>query len=266
MPFSDGSPSLSPRPAGHAALADPRMCVLLTALLGLMVWRAKLPAVLVFLALVATAFAIGNLTRRMEPGSLGRTLRFAAFWAGIKLFFDIANLLWRLWPQLAAAGLPHAFPLLAAGLPPPLEDALLLFLRLLTLMAAALALALHLSPRSLALAVTWFLRPLAGKNAWKPALALALMAQYLPRIHHISAQTRLAARSRGLPDSGLAYWRIALPQVIRLLSQSAWGRAVGIVSRGLDCPEAWSENAPLPPAAFAAAGLMAAGIVFLACL
>lgn len=174
---------------------------------------------------------------------LRRSFRIALFWAGLKFVFDALGLVWSAYGSTEGAIALQAA--LSAPLPGYAYAAGLLFVRLLALMLAALALTLAFSTRSLALALGWFLRPLGAERAWKPALAFALMAQYLPRIHRVAAQTRLAAQSRRLPSSGLAYWKLAFPQMFRILAESTWSQAVGIAGRGLDRAEAWQNTQPL---------------------
>ena len=267
-----------------AAVADPRMCLLLTALLGILAWRAGAPALCVYFAAVLALFTAGGLHRRLAPGSARRTLYFALFWPLLKLGLDVASSLWAVWPQLA----PHlsditllthdgAGSLTQSGLLPLLDtlrssftlaalEAGIVFLRLLVLMSTALALTSLTSPRSLGLALTWLLRPFAGRHAWKPALALALMAQYLPQIHRISGQTRTSARSRGLPHTGLQYWRIALPHMFRLLAHSTWKQALAIAGRHLATSEAWVMAQPLAPAALVSGAAVGAAATLLALL
>ncbi len=247
--------------------------------MGALVWKAGALALGLYLCglgllLCAGQAGGGTLLRRLPLGSLRRTLYFALFWALMKFLLDAAPSLWELATSgmsglhgvsedagRAAAGLVPttggAPDVQVAGLAQAGRDAGLLFLRLATLMGVGLALTGLTSPYSLGLALAWCLgwvpARLGGRNVWKCALALALMAQYLPAVHHILGQVRLAARSRGLPDAGIAYWRMAFAHIFRLLSLRPWAQAVAVVSRGLDAPERWRFSEPLHPGRCAAA-------------
>lgn len=230
-------------------MADPRVCVFLTCLAGVLVWHADFPGVLAYLVAALAPYGAEGIRDRAEPGAFRSLCFFALFWAGLKCVVDAVAAFAGLWPDLSAA---------LETLSPVPGQAGLLFVRIFSLMAAALALTLYLSPGKLALAVGWFIRPLAGKNAWKPALAFALMAHYLPRIHRMIRQCRTAALTRGLPSKGVTFWKIAFPHLFRLLGQSTWNQAVAIVCRGLDSEEAWAMKRPLPGPALAAMLLGAA--------
>lgn len=236
-----------------AQAADPRVFVLLTCLGGILVWRAAFPAVLLYLATALLPFGLKTLRGRAEPGALAGIFRFALFWACLKLAMDAASFALSNWPAFADC---QAALLTAAG------QALLLFLQVFALMTAALALTLALSPSMLARAVSWLIRPFAGKNAWKPALAFALMAHYLPRIQRMIRQAKTAALSRGLPAKGKAFWLLAFPHIFRMLARGTWSQAVAIAGRGLDTAEAWTYKKPLAPAALVALVLGAAWLVF----
>ena len=93
---------------------------------------------------------------------------------------------------------------------------------------------------------------------------MALMAQYLPLAHTALERTRTAARARGLRASGLAYWRIALPQIFRLLVEYPNKQALALTTRGLDAPEAWVLRQPFLGAEVAAAAAIVACAAVLA--
>ncbi|MDL2267769.1 hypothetical protein LJC46_07270 [Desulfovibrio sp. OttesenSCG-928-G15] len=220
--------------------------MLLTCLAGVLVWKAEFPGVWLYLVAALAPYGLRSIRDRAEPGAFSGLCFFALFWAVLKCVVDAVFAFATHWPDASAA---------FVALGPAPAQAALLCIRIFSLMALALALTLYLSPGRLALAVGWFIRPLAGKNAWKPALAFALMAHYLPRIHRMIRQCRTAALTRGLPSKGLAFWKIAFPHLFRLLGQSTWNQAVAIVCRGLDAQEAWVMNRPLPLCALAAMAL-----------
>ena len=226
-------------------MRDPRLALGLTLAASLCVWHAGWPGLCAYaLVLLFVWFRAG--THRLAPqGTLGRTVRFCLFWATITWAFTLSEVLPPLhWGDTAS--LSHA---LNKALPPALwatlPGAALLLCRLVLLMAFALSLTLHLSPHALGQAAVWFVAPLLGKNAWKPALSLALMVHYLPAIHSAAHAVRLAAKVRGLPEQGFAYWKNALPHLFRLLYTRTMQQAVAIASRGLDTNSAWLTLPPL---------------------
>ena len=185
-------------------------------------------------------------THRLAPrGTMARTVRFCLLWTTITWAFTLSEALPPIhWGNVAT--LPQA---LGAALPPALwatlPGAALLLCRLALLMAFALSLTLHLSPHALGQAAVWFVAPLLRQNAWKPALSLALMVHYLPAIHNAAHAVRLAARVRGLPEHGFAYWKNALPHLFRLLYNRTMQQAMAIASRRLDTNSAWLTLPPL---------------------
>lgn len=252
---------------------DARPAVLLTALMGVLAWKAGAPALCLYLAAMSPLFLRVECRRRMPPGTARRTLLFALAWPLLKFVMDAVSVFRTEWTHvsgfLGGGGPPEASASLLTVCGPGLgvagEEAGLLFLRLLVILGAALALTFSFSPPAIALAVSRFLRPLAGRRAWTAALALALMARYVPRIHALCAQTKIAAQSRGLPRRGLARLRIWLPHVFRLLACDTWTQALALASRRLDVPEAWQSRAPLEARAAFGVVFAGAGAVLLAC-
>ena len=229
-----------PRP-----LRDPRLALGLTLAASLCVWHAGWLGLCAYAAVLLYVWHRAGTPRLAPQGTVARTARFCLFWATITWAFTLSEVLPPLpWADLSA--LPHA---LGKALPPALwvtlPGAALLLCRLALLMAFALSLTLHLSPHALAQAAVWFVAPLLGKNAWKPALSLALMVHYLPAMHSAAHAVRLAAMVRGLPQQGFAYWKNALPHMFRLLYSRTMQQAMAIASRGLDTNSAWLTLPPL---------------------
>ncbi|WP_051257955.1 hypothetical protein [Desulfovibrio cuneatus] len=230
-----------PRP-----LRDPRLALGLTLAASLCVWHAGWAGLCAYAAALLYVWHRAGTCQLAPQGTMARTVRFSLFWATITWAFTLSEVLPPMhWGDIAT--LPHA---LRIALPPALwatlPGAALLLCRLALLMAFALSLTLHLSPHALGRAAVWFVAPLLRQNAWKPALSLALMVHYLPAIHSAAHAVRLAARVRGLPEQGFAYWKNALPHLFRLLYSRTMQQAMAIASRGLDTNSAWLTLPPLP--------------------
>ena len=227
--------------------ADPRAALLLAALCGGLIWQAG-PLTLTA-CLIPLAALIHNTKAwlRWPTGTATRTLRFALFWPLLALAIEAAPPLFTCITDLVSGDASSLTTLWRGreNLLLPFGRAALLFFRLLVLMGAALLLTTLYSPRALGLAVSWLLRPLFREHGWKIALALALMLQYIPRIHSMLASLRTAALIRGLPHKGLRYWKTALPRLFTLLAGQTWEQALGIASRQLDTASVWHCTMPL---------------------
>lgn len=90
------------------------------------------------------------------------------------------------------------------------------------------------SPLAIGRAVAWFLSPLLGRNAWKPALAIALTAWFLPQTLKVSADILAAMRARGLRLSWRRKALLLAGALLRILERRAAEVAIGLASRGLD--------------------------------
>ena len=264
--------------------ADPRAALLLASLCGGLIWQAGPLALAACLITLAALIHSAKAWLRWPTGTAMRTLRFAAFWPLLALAIDAAPPLFACLASLASGNTLIApladtvsntlheqwfGPALVFArelFMPALGKATLLFIRLLVLMGAALLLTTLYSPRSLGLAASWFLRPVFRENGWKIALALALMLQYIPRIHSMLASLRTAALIRGLPHKGLRYWKTALPRLFTLLAGQTWEQALGIASRQLDTARVWNCTMPLTvrgtlPCALLGVGVAAVGFL-----
>lgn len=246
--------------------ADPRLCLTLTMVMSVAVWTARPLALCLYLAVMGSIWTVCRLRQTAPPGALRSAIRFSLFWALCAFLVDGSGLLPALWAHAVAATTPDAPSLAVLGgeAATLLRASSLLFLRLFTLMLAALILTSLCSPRSLGLALTWFLRPFCREHAWKPALALALMAQYLPLILQTLHTTRTAFRSRGLPAQGPRYWLRALPHTFKLLADRTYSQAVAVISRGLDTETAWNTLRPLRAGEYALAAAGSGAILWLA--
>ncbi len=87
------------------------------------------------------------------------------------------------------------------------------------------------SPIETGRAFAWFIKPLAGKWAWKPALVIALTAWFLPITLRLAGDVAGSIRSRGL----IMPWRkkvlLIIGTALRILEHTAAELAVGLVSR-----------------------------------
>lgn len=115
--------------------------------------------------------------------------------------------------------------------------------RLLALTLVGIAYVEYASPIETGRAAAWFLKPILGTNAWRPALAIALTAWFLPQSLRLSSDIRLAMQARGLQ---LSWWKRAtllLGASLRILEQKADHLAIALASRRLDDHRSWL---PLP--------------------
>ncbi len=111
--------------------------------------------------------------------------------------------------------------------------------RLLALTLVGVAFSGLSSPLETGRAAAWFMRPALGKRVWKPALAIALTAWFLPLTLRVAADVRAGMRARGL---ALPLKRRALLMVgtgLRILERKAADLALGISSRRLDDWRSW---------------------------
>lgn len=111
--------------------------------------------------------------------------------------------------------------------------------RLFALTLAGIAYIEYVSPIETGRAVTWFLTPLLGGMAWKPGVAVALTAWFLPQSLRLSGEISSAMRARGLR---LSFWRrsvLLAGTALRILEAKAEELAVGLASRGLDDERSW---------------------------
>lgn len=174
-----------------------------------------LPAWLLLLACLFIPKKMRNdATRRMLRGGAF----FVLFWFAMVALSDLTA--GKGWRESAAAALP-------------------LGARLFALTLVGTAYAGYVSPVTTGKAAARFLRPLLGRPAWRPALAIALTAWFLPQALRLSSDVRLAMRARGL---ALPWRRRALLVVgtsLRILEAKADELAVGLASRYLDDERTW---------------------------
>ncbi|MFO7595386.1 MAG: ABC transporter [Desulfocurvibacter africanus] len=220
---------------------DPRLKIALGLMLAVLIWVAGPVGV--------AAYALG-LTAMLVAARLGPSfslafksyLLFLSIWTGLKILVG------------AIADLPLEQNLAEAGF---------LAMRLYTLLATGLILSASSSPRSLGLAVSWYLRPL-GRWTWQPALALALMIHFLPLIGQTFAQIRqvIGLRCPGLPAHSRLI--LLLQASLRALAQKTWDQTLALAGRGLDAPEAWQARMPWVAKDLAAGFALATILVVLA--
>lgn len=197
---------------------DPRLKLLVSFALGVMVWHAGLAGLGFYALVVGLALFV---LRNLWPGG-SRVFRtyglLVFFWMSLKVFSDVMS------------GIDtHA----AMG------NAAILGVRLVLLLLISLSLALSASPRQLGLALSWLLRPVLGKSVWKVALSLSLMVHFLPLIWMVSAQVRKIMERR-CPNLRWREKMVLYPQaVIRNMGQKTWNQTLAVAGRGLDRPSGW---------------------------
>ena len=206
-----------------AAPFDPRALLVLTALYGLLIWKTG-PAGLMVCAAAFAVFALFAGRPPVPAGGFARACGVALFWGFLKLAGDAFTI----GPAELLGRLPGLLP--QAGI---------LSLRLFLLLTLGLGLTALVSPPALGGALIRLMPPAMRRRCWRVGPALAFMARCLPEIFFAARETRAAARARGLPEKGPAFWRLALPQIFRLPALRLHALATAAAMRGLDAPEAW---------------------------
>lgn len=210
----------APPPPGRLRRLDARLKLLLLLAACFCTQYLPLAWLPAWLLLLQTLF----LQRELRTAGVTAMVRggviFVLFWL---LFKAGADALWGIdWRESLLGGLPLAVRLLC--------------LVLIGTVHVGLS-----SPLETGSAVAWCLRPLAGERAWKPALAVALTAWFLPQTLRLAGRILEAARARGLR---LPWHRKALLVVgtsLRLLEARARELAVGLASRRLDDGRSWGR-------------------------
>ncbi len=199
---------------------DPRIKILSTIVLSVLSWRSGIIGLgCYFFVLVALCYQL----RSSLPGQRQVLKSYGWF----LLLWSVAKVGVDLW-----SGLSVEVAVSGAGL---------LAFRLTCLLLAGLVLALSTSPRQLGMALTWFLRPVMGRRAWKGALAFALMVHFLPITWLTLAQVREAVNRR-CPGLGLFRRMLLMGQcALRNLGQKTWNQTLAVACRRLDNQDAWQS-------------------------
>lgn len=249
-------------------LPDPRIMLGVVFVTGTCLWLLPPAVCLVLGVAVCCAFAYWYEVLTLPPRTLRRLAQFILFWLILKILLQYAPLalsggiLWEdmVWETASAANAPpvkngilplmtslwqgmvaflsnHSEQLYATGL---------FCVQLTTLVLLGILMAGLFSAYSLACAFNWFLRPLPFVESWRPALALALLLHYLPRIYETLDTVRNTAIMRNLPSTGFAYWKLAFPRFFSHLAEQTWAQAIAVASRNLDNPAPWTIDFPIP--------------------
>lgn len=228
-------PSFRKRTALGLLSLDPRLKLVFSAALGTVAWHSG-PVGLAAAGICAVCLAAVLGGFRTEFKATVRAWgTFVLLWFTVKFGVDLFSGI----PAIEAA-----------------PGAALLAGRLFTLIALGLCLAQSASPRQLGLAVTWFLRPVMGRHAWKPALSLALMIHFLPLVRETFATARQTAELRAAHLPWHRRTLLALQAGLRSLSRMTWSQTVAVAARGLDDPAAWTPAFTPQPAAWLGGALL----------
>ncbi len=228
----------APHPQHRLHSIDPRLKILLAGCFGVATWHVGPYALGGYAFCLWLLCARADFFTRARWPMLRSYLWFVLFWALMKFALDCLPATWPMY-------LPNRAILRQAGL-----EAGLLAVRLCILIGLGLVLALTTSPRQLGLALSWFLRPVLGRNSWKTALSLALMIHFLPLTQSTIAQVRQAIRLRN-PQRSRWQRFLLLPQAtLRILAQKTWTQTVAVAARRLDSPAAWVPHFPPQPMAW----------------
>lgn len=224
---------------------DTRAALAVTLAFGILSWRTGIIGLTLYaLGLAWVCAGLAGFLRRNLAAFRTYAL-FTCFWMAAKLGMD--------W-------LRGVDP--AASLP----ETLLLGARLAVTLCLGLALAQSVSTHRLGLAVSWWLRPVLGRRAWKAALGLALMVRFLPLAWESGRQIRQAVDMRRSRSGRLLPWGrrvLVLPTaLLRVMALKTWQQAMALAARGLDRPEAWRPDFDSAPLHW----LGAAVVIMLGCL
>ena len=222
----------------HLARCDVRLLVALVTVSGVAAWLAPWQGLFCFFFLACILAATAFLTLPEGRGALTAYGLFVLVWV-------VSRLCLYLFEHPGAFG-------------PALEGAVLLGMRLFTLLGLALAVPLTVTPLTLGRVLSWYLgwlvrseaavcthlfrgkvRPVLGEGVWRAALALALMMAFFPRTFRTLSDLRrsLARRAPHLPLRR----RVTLlgVSVLRILSVQTWDMALAVASRDLYRPQPW---------------------------
>lgn len=220
-----GTTEAQPVRAGAAPVSytprDARPALIAAAAAGICVWQYSPPA------LIAAVLVIFLLVIRQPDyvrkgrGIVRQARRFAVGMGMVKAGFDLLG------------GVEASTALFNGAL---------ITGRLLGAVGIGLALFLYCGPRGLCLAMTWYLRPLLGKRAWRVGLAAALVVHFLPMVFLLVHECTRQIRFR-LPQAN--YFRrlgILARAVLRQLAQKTWSQSAALVARGLDTAQPWTQH------------------------
>lgn len=173
-----------------------------------------------WLAALALLFAAREMRTSGVAGMLRGGVTFTLFWLVFKTAADLA---WGApWPGALWDGLPLAGRLFA--------------LTLIGMGYVGLS-----SPMETGRAAAWFLRPMLGKRAWKPALAVCLTAWFLPITLRLAGEVSSSIRARGLKLPWRKKVFLVIGTSLRILEHQADELAVGLASRRMDDHRTWNN-------------------------
>ena len=282
-------PSIRHTSRGRLAALDPRLKIMLAGCFGVATWQVDNTTLGIYAFVLWLICARAEFFTRDRWPMFRAYLLFVLLWVLLKFTLDTLPFITAplmaspigplavlapgplaVTPATGTGGATAMLPDFIPGLMPDLlfpplgllrqtaMDAALLGLRLCVLIGLGLLLALTTSPRQLGLALSWFLRPVLGKNAWKTALSLALMIHFLPLVQTTFAQVKQTIRLRQPKRSRWERVLLVTQATLRLLAQKTWSQTVAVAARGLDSPEAWVPHFPPQPLNWILGFLMAA--------
>lgn len=125
-----------------------------------------------------------------------------------------------------------------------LTNTAILGLRLFVLILLGLCLISKTTPRHIALAAGWYLRPFFKQHAWEVTLALSLMLHTIPRLLHTVSQIQTTTKHRLSLLSRLQHIQIIMSTTTRILIMSISKQSTVIIAKHLDSPEPWELKHP----------------------
>ncbi|MFW5792562.1 MAG: cobalt transporter, partial [Desulfohalobiaceae bacterium] len=221
------------------ASLDPRLKIVFTLAMGILVWRTGPVGLAVFVLswlLLAAALFHGD-----------------PVWRGIARSCALFILLW--------AGLKFALEAIVAGQPLVWSalESVSLGSRILVVLLTGLCLARTTSARQMGRAMTGIMRPVLGARAWLPALALSLMIHFLPMTLATLRQTGQTVKVR-CPGMSLHRRMVLLATAsLRSLSRKTWNQTIALAARGLDRSPSWDAPLDFRLWQWVAGGLILAG-------
>lgn len=205
-------------PPGRLRRLDGRAKIILLVAACFLCQYLPEPWLILWLAVLAALFLIRDMRAAGVTAMLRGGLYFILFWLAMTIGSDL----------LAGKTLQTA---VAASLP--------LGGRLLSLTLVGMAFVGLSSPLETGRAAAWFLRPFVGQWAWKPALAIALTAWFLPQTLRLAGEVSAGMRARGLRLPLRTRLFLLVGTSLRILERKAAELAVGLASRRLDDWRSW---------------------------
>ena len=205
---------------------DPRPLLLLTIVCGITVWwLSPLYLCIISFCLLNCLYSpLFNQSIHKKPTLYYHAIFFVCSWCMIKFIIDSLTM-----------------PISCYEL---LTNTVILGLRLCVLILLGLYLISKTTPRHIALAAGWYLRPFFKQHTWEITLALSLMFHTIPRLFHTVSQIQATTRHSLSLLSRLQHIQVIMSTTTRILIMSISKQSTVIIAKHLASPEPWELNHP----------------------